>query len=53
MATLIMMIGLYRKLMILGNQKMPFEGPKTWPSGPERPEKKVFGQDPPQSNISL
>ena len=23
-----------------------FEGPKTWPSGPERPEKKVFGQDP-------
>lgn len=23
------------------------EEPKTWPSGPERPEEKVFGQDPP------
>ena len=23
------------------------EGPKTWPSGPERPEEKAFGQDPP------
>lgn len=23
------------------------EGPKNWPSGPERPEEKAFGQDPP------
>ena len=29
-----------------GNQKTSFEGPKTWPSGPERPEKEVFGQAP-------
>ncbi len=29
-----------------GGRNTFFEGPKTWPSGPERPEKKVFGQDP-------
>ena len=30
-----------------GVRKTFFEGPKTRPSGPERPEKEVFGQDPP------
>lgn len=30
-----------------GGRKTFFEGPKTRPSGPERPEKEVFGQDPP------
>ncbi len=29
-----------------GGQSPFFEGPKTWPSGLERPEKKGFGQDP-------
>jgi isoleucyl-tRNA synthetase len=29
-----------------GGRNASFEGPKTWPSGPERPEKEVFGQDP-------
>ncbi|MBR0372817.1 TlyA family RNA methyltransferase [Candidatus Saccharibacteria bacterium] len=31
---------------VTGGRNTFFEGPKTWPSGPERPEKKVFGQDP-------
>ena len=29
-----------------GGRNSFFEGPKTWPSGPERPEKKGFGQAP-------
>ena len=29
-----------------GDQNASFEGPKTRPSGPERPEKEAFGQDP-------
>lgn len=29
-----------------GGRNTFFEGPKTWASAPERPEKKVFGQDP-------
>ena len=29
-----------------GGQSPFFEGPKTWASAPERPEKKGFGQDP-------
>ena len=29
-----------------GGRNDSFEGPKTWPSGPERPEKESFGQDP-------
>lgn len=33
-----------------GGQNASFEGPKTWPSGPERPEKEAFGQDPRPSN---
>ncbi|MBR0488065.1 YchF family ATPase [Candidatus Saccharibacteria bacterium] len=32
-----------------GGQIVSFEGPKTWPSGPERPEKETSGQDPHQN----
>lgn len=33
-----------------GGRDTSFEGPKTWASAPERPEKEVFGQDPHQMN---
>ncbi len=33
-----------------GGRNTSFEGPKTWASAPERPEKEVFGQDPHQMN---
>ena len=34
------------QVMPTGDRNASFEGPKTWPSGPERPEKEAFGQDP-------
>lgn len=36
-----------------GGQDLSFEGPKTRPSGPERPEKDRFGQDPHPRIIAL
>ncbi|MBR2544528.1 UvrD-helicase domain-containing protein [Candidatus Saccharibacteria bacterium] len=33
-----------------GGRNTSFEGPKTWASAPERPEKEAFGQDPHQMN---
>lgn len=36
-----------------GDQNLSFEGPKTRPSGPERPEKDRFGQDPHPRIIAL
>ena len=36
------------KRLAAGGRKWSCEGPKTWPSGPERPEQDRFGQDPPQ-----
>ena len=36
-----------------GGRNLSFEGPKTWPSGPERPEKDRFGQDPRQKLYPL
>ena len=36
-----------------GGRNDSFEGPKTWPSGPERPEKESFGQDPHPRIIAL
>ncbi len=41
--------GLQNKLRNIvgeGGQNASFEGPKTWASAPERPEKEAFGQDP-------
>ena len=35
-----------RELASEGGQNVPFEGPKTRASAPERPEKETFGQDP-------
>ena len=32
--------------LVAGGRNGSFEGYKTWPSGPERPEKELFGQDP-------
>ena len=32
--------------LVAGGRNGSFEGHKTWPSGPERPEKELFGQDP-------
>ena len=34
-----------------GGRNTSFEGPKTWASAPERPEKEVFGRDPHQMNL--
>ncbi|MBQ8156536.1 isoleucine--tRNA ligase [Candidatus Saccharibacteria bacterium] len=36
-----------------GGRNVSFEGPKTWPSGPERPEKETFGQDPTHESRTL
>ena len=36
-----------RVVPLVGDRNASFEGPKTWASAPERPEKKAFGQDPP------
>ena len=35
-------------IMGVVGRNLSFEGPKTWPSGPERPEKDRFGQDSPR-----
>ena len=36
----------HKQLMSKGDRNASFEGPKTWASAPERPEKEAFGQDP-------
>ena len=41
------------KCIDAGGRNPSFEGPKTWPSGPERPEKDGFGQDPHRRIVAL
>ncbi|MBQ2672778.1 S-adenosylmethionine:tRNA ribosyltransferase-isomerase [Candidatus Saccharibacteria bacterium] len=41
------------KLQSAGSRNVSFEGPKTWPSGPERPEKETFGQAPRPRIVAL
>ena len=36
----------HKRLLGAGGRNLSFEGPKTWASAPERPEKDRFGQDP-------
>ncbi|MBR0488347.1 cation-translocating P-type ATPase [Candidatus Saccharibacteria bacterium] len=36
-----------------GDRNASFEGPKTWASAPERPEKEAFGQDPRPISASM